>query len=227
MILAAGRWWDSSTLIGWATFVAGIGAIAVSVLLYLRGRRPGPRSELVQKLGVVKLLARDLKDAKSGNLKIIYKDSLLENPYLVSLLVESYSQKDIASTRFDAGKPLIFNFGVPIVTGLGTPSGSAAAESCLIIESTGLVKIAPHLIRKGCVIDVEVLTEGRPVLAIENPLVEVDIHQLGVDDRRTIRNGKRIRSAVLVLVSTVLAAAIAIPLVAVLAVVLAAASHHH
>jgi hypothetical protein len=153
MTLAAGQWWDSGALIGWATFFAGIAAIAVSALLYLRGRRPEPRSELVQRLGVVKLLARDFGDQEAGNLKIMYRDRVLSNPHLVSVFIESRSRTDIASARFDAGKPLVFNLRVPIVAPLGSPSGSAVAEDCLTLENAGLVEIAPHLIREGRVLD--------------------------------------------------------------------------
>jgi hypothetical protein len=195
MTLATGQWWNSGALIGWATFLVGLAAIAVSVLLYLWGRRPPePRSELVRNLNAVRLLARDLGDQETGNLKVMYRDRTLGDPYLATLSVESLGQKDIASTRFDAGKPLVFDLSVPIVAALGSPSGSAAAESCLTLGDSGLVEIAPHLIREGLVLNVEVLTEGCPLLTVDSPLVEVDIHQLGVDDSITVRWEKKERS---------------------------------
>jgi hypothetical protein len=190
MTLATGQWWDSGALIGWATFLVGLAAITVSVLLYLRGRRPEPRSELVQYISPVRLLAKNLGDQEAGNLKVMYRDRTLSDPYLVRLSVESVGQKDIASTRFDAGKPLVFDLSVPIVAVLGSPSGSASAEGCLTLGDSGRVDIAPHLIREGRVLNVELLTEGGPLLTIDSPLVEVDIHERGVDDSVTVRRDK-------------------------------------
>ena len=184
MAVASGQWWDSDTLIGWSTLLVGVAAIAVSVVLYRRSRRPEPRSELVQLCSVVRLLARHLGDQDAGKLKIIYMDRVLRNPHLIRLLVESRSEKDIPSTRFDSRKPLVFNLKVPIVAALGSPSGSAVDENCLGINA-GRVEIAPYLIRKGRILDIEVLTDDYPYLVIDSPLIEVDIHRLGTDDNQT------------------------------------------
>lgn len=195
MSLADGQWWNSTALIGWVTIFATIVGLPVSVLLFRWGRRPEPRSELVWQLSVVKLLAENLDYQMARNLEITYGDETLNDPHLASLLVVSRSQKDIASDRFDAEKPLIFNLGVPIVAAVGSPSGSAVAENYLTLEkNAGLVKIAPHLIRSGHVLFVELLTDRPPVLRVDrNPLKDAVIHQWGVNDRLTVRARRRAR----------------------------------
>lgn len=171
---AAGPWYTSGTF--WAAVAAGAGLLGALVVL-ITWRLGAPRRVLTYNMPVATSLLTTHSQKlgfEGAGLKVIYKDDPLVNPYLVQLNVDSRSRRDIKSSDFDQGKSVIFDIGVPVKTVVGgiTPSEPAAASADI---EGNTVKLAPSLIKRGNVLRLNLLVDGRPTLSCQSSLIDVTV----------------------------------------------------
>jgi hypothetical protein len=171
------------------TFWTGIGTIATIVAGFqglIVWRLGAPRRRLVYTLEVVSLLPYSLPQFVASGLKIMHGTSILTDPRLVVLTVESRARLDITSTDFDQGEPLIFDLGAPIVTLLDiSPDG---VDSPITVPSSGdrAVTIPRQLIRRGPLVAVQLLVDGEPSLRVTHRIVNAEIRDKVADERRSM-----------------------------------------
>lgn len=106
-----------------------------------------------------------------AELSVTYSGSELSNPYVVTLYVESRSRRDIRSADFDQGTPLVFDLGAKILAVVGGEESKPPAYT--IVDNQ--VKIPPCLIRRGQLLRISLLTDGKPGLTYDSPLVDVKV----------------------------------------------------
>lgn len=106
----------------------------------------------------------------AAGLKVFLDGVEVKAPYVVNLQVTSRSRVDISSGAFDAGHPLVFDFGREV---LGTPTPGASMRHELRASQ---VRFPPQLVRKRSTVSVLFVTEGAPRgIVVTNPLVDVDV----------------------------------------------------
>lgn len=143
------------------------------------------------------LLKNELESSDADDIEIIRRGKHVDNPHLITLTITSRSHKNIRAKDFDEGKPLIFNFGVPIVAGKSIVSdGQQTPKLEPDLASLGTynapittIQINPSLIRKGPWCQLHLLTEGPPDLKCESPIADVPMR------RATRATPKRIYAA--------------------------------
>jgi hypothetical protein len=91
----------------------------------------------------------------------------MENPYLVTLRVESRSRKDIASNDFDRQKPLVFRPGTSFAAQIG--DSTTWPPTAEIAVNDDEIKIGPCLIHKSLILLAELVTEGQPRVFCDSP----------------------------------------------------------
>ncbi|QKJ20248.1 hypothetical protein [Microbacterium hominis] len=144
-----------------------LAAIVVAVVIY---RRQFPRQRVDHALEITPVLTRasdSLKDA----VRISFRDHQLADPYLLRLELHSRSRADIASAQFDGARPLRFELGRSAI-----PLSQADDDSPIAVELVdSALEVKPDLIRKGARANVIVLTDGKPEMTVDNPLINIDV----------------------------------------------------
>lgn len=112
-----------------------------------------------------------------GLLKVTYLDHEVQDPQLVTLLLRNTGPRDIASGRFDSGKPLHINLNAKMY---GVVASSAEAMRGSISESpvgndNGYIEFEPALLRRAQAWSAEVLVSGSPEPRLNSPLVDTDV----------------------------------------------------
>jgi hypothetical protein len=171
----AAPWYTSAVL--WTDAGTAFGALSIVIAVIL-WRLGGPRRLVIYNIPSVTALlaAGDPGDVMRSELKVTYGKHTLNNPYIVTLHVESKSHRDIRSSDFDSDEPLIFELGSPIKTPLATSGKLTAASNGIIVDDTS-VRINPALIRKGDSADIKLLLDGPPALTCRSPIVDVTVRE--------------------------------------------------
>lgn len=104
-----------------ATVAVALAAIAVSVILWLRG---SPQRLLLYSLGSETALLSGTARLQAGpDLEVTLRGEALDDPHVVSVRVESRSRRDIRSADFENGDPLKISLGSPVLRTLNTDTG--------------------------------------------------------------------------------------------------------
>lgn len=111
-----------------------------------------------------------LLNARTDSLKVLLDKVELKEPYLVYLDVACRSRADISSAAFDAGRPLVFDFGRPVL-------GGTEADASMKHEANGSqIRFQPQLLRRRAAVKVLFVTEGKPDgVAVDSPLVDIPV----------------------------------------------------
>ena len=110
-------------------------ATAVSVWTY---RRTHPKRQLRYRVEITPLVA---SGAERSRLTITLDGQIVTDPQLVTLSLWSTGRADISSTAFDAGTPLTFDLGAPVIE--EAPS-EAAAIPRLEVGPSGSILLRPR-----------------------------------------------------------------------------------
>jgi hypothetical protein len=170
-------------------------------------RRVGsPRPVIVYRMSrPTPLVANHMLRDAAGDLQVAFRGEPVLAPYLAALAVECKSRRDLADEDFYRQKPLVFDFGAPIVTVLfidpsrtGIPAGNLATDGSKL-------RVGPCLIHPGPVLSIEVLTEGAPKLKCDgddNPLINIEVRDRIAEIHRARRRQRRLLAG-LTLVATI------------------------
>lgn len=171
-MVASGPWYSSITL--WTAlgsiFAFGLLSFAAWAAWssYIAGRRP----VLTYALNVQSLLPL----APEGVLDITYRGAAVESPSLVQVRIVNQGRRDIPSTAFDGGKPLVLDLGVPIVAVLSHNSHLLGAHTAA--GGNTHIEIGPLLIPRGHSLSLALLVSGTQLdVTWNNPLIDVDTVQ--------------------------------------------------
>lgn len=170
------------------TFWTGLGTIATIVVGFqalILWRLGAPRRRLVYTLEVRSLLPRGLPQLVANSLKIVHGTTALTDPRLVVLSVESRARLDITSADFDQDEPLVFDLGTPIVSVLDVSPDGVDAPIAMPMPGDRTIEIPKRLIRKGPLVDVQLLVEGEPKLRVAHRIVNTVVKDKAADERRS------------------------------------------
>jgi hypothetical protein len=149
---AAGHWYTSGAVMGWTAIGVAVVSIMVSIIIW---RLREPRERITWSVQVSPL--QPTSDQQQQ----------IASPYLIQLRVDSLCLRDIASSDFDAGKPLVFDIGARVVIPLRIEGHAVEADA--MSQYGSKVRIAPMLIRWGVLLDLHLITDGRP-----DPILQKD-----------------------------------------------------
>jgi hypothetical protein len=157
-----------------ATVAVALAAIAVSVILWLRG---SPQRLLLYSLGSETALLSGTARLQAGpDLEVTLRGEALDDPHVVSVRVESRSRRDIRSADFENGGPLKISLGSPVLRTLNTDTGGEAMPRVPVGTEGSTVLVGPGLIKPGQVISIDLLTDGAVALTCPSPaLADVSV----------------------------------------------------
>jgi hypothetical protein len=124
---------------------------------------------------VASLFNTDIEGLRPPALEMSYHGASLADPHIVILEVQSRSRKDIRSTDFDDGKPLVFDLGAEIVSA-GGPSLIGPRSKAIKIAASR-VELSPILIRRGYVLELSLIVDGAPHLMCQSNLADVKVQR--------------------------------------------------
>lgn len=90
------------------------------------------------------------------DLEISRRGRVLEDPYVVTVIVRNTGRHAVDDDQFHRGRPIKINFRVPVAL-LGSPPEAVAVDGQDLL-------IGPDLFRKGEELQIQVLTDRAPVL---------------------------------------------------------------
>ncbi|MEU4478453.1 hypothetical protein AB0F68_10380 [Micromonospora sp. NPDC023966] len=90
------------------------------------------------------------------DLDIWRRGRVLEDPYVVTVIVRNTGRHAVDDDQFYRGRPIRINFRVPVAL-LGSPPEAVAVDDQDLL-------IGPYLIRQGQELQIQVLTDRAPVL---------------------------------------------------------------
>jgi hypothetical protein len=138
-------------------------ALTVAVLAYARLAVPKRRLLIIAQPATPLLQRID----HGARISIEYDQLPVGSPHTTVLGVRSTGRNAITTAHFDQGRPIVVDFGVPVIDVLEL-SGSVTVRS----DGTRVL-IGPDLIRPTEVIEAHLLTDGSPTLRVsETPVVD-------------------------------------------------------
>ena len=172
MVVASGPWYSSITLWTALGSIFAFGLLSFAAWAAWSSYIAGRRQLLSYAVNVQSLLPL----APDGDLDITYRGTPVESPSLVQLRIVNQSRRDIPSTAFDSGKPLVIDLGVPIVAVLSHNRHLLGTHTAP--EGRTDIAIGPVLIPRGHLLTLALLVSGDQLnFACDSPLIGVDIVQ--------------------------------------------------
>lgn len=174
-MLLADEWYASDV------FWAAVGALAALVLglagVVITYRVGTPKRRLWYGIHrSTRLLAEE--SGRVPELEFRHRGAVLEDPYLVEFRIVSRGRQDIPSTSYDAGQPIAFDMGVPILRVLETESQPVTSPSPRMALDSTVIKVGPSLLKKRHMVTYTLLVDGRPELTSVVALEGVDLRLL-------------------------------------------------
>ena len=158
-----------------------IAAVVVAVVLGIAAvwatfRSANPRRRLYIYLDKA-LPVVSTHEALQDAIQVRHLGRTLLQPYLVTLTVISRGRRDIPSSSFDGGKPIVANLGVPIIRLLEEKSLKSKVASLPPKSSVDgtRIRIGPSMLSRQHVLTYTALVEGEPNLTTEVALLDVDV----------------------------------------------------
>lgn len=176
-MLASEPFYASGTFWAGAGVVVALVAIVITVVLWRLG--PPRRVLAYSVLGSTPLLSGDLwPGIHRAWFQVLMDGKPLADPYVTLLRVENHSRRDIRSSDFDQGKPLVFNLGAKFE--YATDAGSTIDYKQTLKATDTAITVGPALIRGRQSLHMSIITEGRPSITCLNPpLVGVTVKEQG------------------------------------------------
>jgi hypothetical protein len=185
---AASPWYTSGTFwTGAGVVVALLVGVATVLVSWTVGT--SKRKMIYSVPTLTSLLPHDDRFAENAfsDLEITHNGVKLSDPYIISLRIENIGRRDIRSSDFDQDRPLVFYMNASIVTMLGAAiSAEMQPESFRLSRGNrgDVVEVGPALFKKNGFIAVDLLTDGRPVVVCESPLIDVSVKEQSQDVMR-------------------------------------------
>lgn len=167
---------DKLTLAG---VVVGVLAIAAA---WWVGRRYGTRRRKLLFLFEATSLVPEIKGYAGSGLKVTFHDVAVEEPHLLTIRLTNVGPADVASSHFDAGKPVQVLLNSTLYGVLNATHGERTITPALGAENA-IVELAPVLLKRKDTWVVEVLVSGAPAPELVSSLVDTDVVTQTVADR--------------------------------------------
>jgi len=182
---SASPWYTSGTFWAGAGVVVAL-LVGVATVLVTWSVGTSKRKMIYSVPTLTSLLPYNDRFAKNAfsDLEIMHNGAKLSNPYIISLRIENVGRKDIRSSDFDQGRPLLFHINASIVTMLGAAISTEMRPESFRLGRTNrgdVVEVGPALFKKNGFIAVDLLTDGKPMLVCESPLIDVTIKEQNQD----------------------------------------------
>jgi hypothetical protein len=150
--------------------VVGLVLTAIGLLAggyYARqGRR---RNELVVSVKSQPMIVE--RDTEAGSaVSLRYDDQVVDDPHLLTAVLECVGPKDITSADFDQGKPITIALEVPMIALLRS-DGLEIVEN---YRSTS-IDVLPNLLPKGKTFILSAITDGCPNARVTAHLIDTDV----------------------------------------------------
>jgi hypothetical protein len=144
----------------WNTLITAIVAIVVAVCAaWATLRSVNPRRRLIWRQHVNTTLLPDVNPATG--ISVTHGQNAVAEPRLVELLIKNAGRRDVQGSDFvNAENSLVFDFGAPIVSVLGSRVEPATAAPCVTSHRESELRIHPGLISRGQTIHLTVLVDG-------------------------------------------------------------------
>jgi hypothetical protein len=157
-------------ILGIVGIVVGIVAIITGVLAARRwGNR---RRRLMFEFRSAPLIAAGSPD-RSGLLKVTFRDIEVPDPHLLTIRLANVGPADIATDRFDAGRPLVIRLNCTMY-GLTATSHPDAITSTAV-GAEGVIQLRPQLLCRGEERTIEAVVSGASDPELDSPLIDTDI----------------------------------------------------
>ena len=157
MVISAEQWYSSGTL--WAaigvcvTLLIGVLTLLVMWVppqrLYYRAPPPTP------------LLPSGMRGI--ADLEIRHEGRPLTNPYLLEVMLTARGRRDIPSSAFDQGRPLVFDLGVGIVKVLQVRCSPTTSLAPPVAHEGRTLRVGPELVGRRQTTTIAVLVDGDSV----------------------------------------------------------------
>lgn len=150
--------------------VVSVIALAVTIVIaVVTVRRQFPKRRLSFVMGETRLVSGTVP------LEVSYRGKGVRDPRVIELSIVSDSRADIPSSAFDAGRPIILELSVPIVTVL-----ERSVEGIQLHEHGRALVLEPQLIRVGAASDLTLLVEGPSgQIVVDNSLIDIPVREVG------------------------------------------------
>ncbi|WP_018352422.1 hypothetical protein [Longispora albida] len=166
-----------NTILLWVA-VAGLPVTVLSALFAWRALYP-PRRRLVVSFGrPVPLLASS--GGRLPDLAVTVAGEPVTSPHVQTITVDSTGRHDVLNSQFDAGRPIVFDLGVPIVKVIRLHAASKTgerAEEPMTRTSRNELRLGPGPIPSGTRLTIELLTEGAPQPHMSERLSDTEVVQ--------------------------------------------------
>jgi hypothetical protein len=162
----------------WIPLGVLVALLVGAALIWLTWRLVFARQRIFYSVLETPLIAR--RTAFSKQLRITYGTDDTEqeftDPRVVRIRLISRSAKDIGTAAFNDHAPLVVDLGVPAVAIL-SDQDPGQPYSPAIGTQPSKIEIPPQKIRKGQIIIINVLVDGRPSVMVpkNHPLLDVDV----------------------------------------------------
>jgi hypothetical protein len=154
--------------------IAGIVVAVIAIIVgLLAARRYGNRRAVVLFTHDLTQLIPDLPHSAKDLLKVEYRDIPVPDPHLLSLRLQNVGPRDIASSSFDAGRPVTIKTNCKFYgfVSLSHPKRTVGRA----IGSDGVIDIMPMLLKTAEAWEVSAIISGKPAIEIDAPLVDVNV----------------------------------------------------
>jgi|SRR5580658_4565022 hypothetical protein len=181
LTVAAGAWYTNGTVIGISGVAVGLIAILVAISLWHFGT---PRAVLEYDMPTCQALVSGSPQIEKDDLKIYFRDRIVNSPFLATLTIKNTGHRDIRSEDFDQQRPIVFHLNRAVVDLLSSPDPD---NKLFQVRNDDEVALLPTLIRRKQEITVNILLEGRPRLSCTQTLADVNVRPLSTRRKRRTR----------------------------------------
>lgn len=157
--------------------VSVVGIVVATVISVWTYRKMNPKRQLRYRVEASPLLAAG---AGTGDrLTIALEGRPVTAPQIVTLSLWSSGRADIASSAFDAGTPLTFDLGTPIVEEIPTGTDSGARLEVVYPDK---IVLRPALIHRTFQSTIRVIVDGTPTVQVNRVLPDIDVMPDGASE---------------------------------------------
>ncbi len=166
MVIGAEHWYSSGTF--WAALGVGV-ALLVGVPTFLVTW--APRQRLYYRAPpATPLLAPGMRGIT--DLEIRHGGRRLSDPYLLEVTLTARGRRDIPSSAFDQGRPLVFDLGAGIIKVLQVRCSPASSLAPPVTHEDSTLRVGPELVGRRQTTIISVLVDGaRPRLVCTQPVL--------------------------------------------------------
>jgi|HubBroStandDraft_6_1064221.scaffolds.fasta_scaffold91772_3 hypothetical protein len=192
-MITTGHFYSSPAFLGWVGILVAIVTLTVIAAQFAAGS--SKRALIYSLISDTALLSESAREKAGPGLRVTLGDSALDDPHVVSLRIECKGRRDIRSTDFEGGKPLMLHVGTPILKQLDREADDGTAPCISFNSGLQAISIGPGLIRKDQLISIDLLTDGQATLRCISPLADVAIREAQPDGESDLVWLKRLQGA--------------------------------